>query len=392
MSWHSCSKQIEITDQTAHACTIPHVGGDPLAASAFDFTPDEFHLAAAMCSHMHPIASGAASPEAQMIRSLVAQHVDDVRPDFAIESTADSFKDFVKSYFSGTVGTGLTYLAMIRSGYNWAGHFEHLKPATTIGRTPDFVFSAHGKGTCLVESKGTRSTTRKTFDDTVENGYLKQVEGHLGKLLSNGARATHGYCVGAWMTSVSKAELLVHHSKAAAIGGIGSSTGSDIPASDERSLSLVQRQDAASMFSVVFGAGYGEAIRNGTFEEVPLLIKFDWLDRKWITPVNVHPLGRTRLEFADWALDDAWGFGRPIYAIEAGTARTLLAHFQGGFEPGEPFEGLEPLSQDFMFRARRLGDGAVLPDGLALVRGWRWSNVRLARWNAGTKTIETLRS
>jgi len=389
MAWQYCNKQIEVTGQTPHICTLPHTDGSPLATTTFDFTADEFHLAAAVCSHMHPVAANAAGPEASMIRALVAEHVDDIRPDFAVEASADSFKDFVKSYFSGTVGTGLAYLAMIRSGYNWAGHFEHLKPASTTGRTPDFVFAAEGKGTCLVESKGTRSAGRSPFDDTVEEGYLEQVERHLGVTLANGARASHGYCVGAWMTSVSKAELLVHHTATDTTHGRYAPAGGGGVADDGgRSLALVQQQDVATALSLALGTPYGGAIRNNGLEIQSPLLKFTWLDRQWITggfPYLYRVLSVNGPEAEHhWVLhwdEEGMPFQRPIFAVESTIAKAVFAHFWGQAEPGSAIEGLEPLNPEIIFRAREEGQGAVLPDGLALIRRSFWSKVRPTRWD-----------
>jgi hypothetical protein len=389
MTWMTIDKEIEITRQIAHICTLSGVSGAALSATPFDFTPDEFHLAAAMCSHMHPVTPSAAGPEATMIRSLVAHHVDDIRRDFAIESSADGFKDFVKSYFSGTVATGLAYLAMVRSGYHWAGHFEHLKPAATKGRTPDFVFGAEDKGICLVESKGTRSAAITPFDATVEEGYLQQVERHLGKTLNSGVQASHGYCIGAWMTSVSKAELIVHHSASPAPGGAGA--GDRVQeSSDEMSpgegLAAVQQQDHATAFTLAFGTVTGEAIRAGAIEALPPLAQFSWLDRTWVT--GAYPWIEMRpdldLYFEDLHPADWIGFPparrRYFYAIETSILRAILARFWGGEALVQTPE-LQPLNRDVINLARRERYGAALPNGLALVRRSGRLRGKRVRWN-----------
>lgn len=397
MTWTYCDKQIAITKQTDHGCTVPGVTGGPLAAHIVDFTPDEFHLAAAVCSHMHPVTPSAAGPEALMVRSLVAHHVDDVRPGFAIEASADGFKDFVKSYFSGTVATGLAYLAMIRSGYDWAGHFEHLKPAGTGGRAPDFVFAAQDKGTCLVESKGTRSAARGAFDVTVEEGYLEQVERHLGQTLAHGALASHGYCIGAWMTSVSGAELLVHHSAPPSGTSTANARPDDRPADsgDDPSLSLVQQQDYATAFSIALGDRFARALRGGLVEDLPPLVKFEWWDRQWIASAYQFRFARSGLDQRRWPLHLDWDEDRLtarrryFYAIEAGNLRAVLKHFWGGTEPGRPIEGLAPLDSDLIARPGREGEGAVLPDGLALIRRPHRFRGRFVRWNPHAGQFES---
>src|SRR5438552_3789389 len=82
---------------------------------------------------------------------------------------------------------------------------------TPTARTPDFVFSRPGAAdVALVESKGTRSATVSGFDTTVRDGYTKQVEPHLGHMVGT-ATASHGFCIGGWLTDPAKAELNVHH-------------------------------------------------------------------------------------------------------------------------------------------------------------------------------------
>lgn len=103
-----------------------------------------------------------------MIQALVEQHVDYTSSDFAILKSADQFKDYVKSYFSGTIAAGLAYLAMIADGYVWADHFESIGGGNAYAsQSPDFVFCHGAQGsTALVESKGTRSANSATFDWT----------------------------------------------------------------------------------------------------------------------------------------------------------------------------------------------------------------------------------
>ena len=80
-----------------------------------------------------------------MIRHLVREHVDNISVDFAVMSTADNFKDYVKSYFAGTIASALAYLEMIGDGYVWSDHFENLGGGnTSTKRTPDFVFARPG--------------------------------------------------------------------------------------------------------------------------------------------------------------------------------------------------------------------------------------------------------
>lgn len=381
MNWQTTQKHLEITEEVGHPCTLPGAVGAALGIAGFDFSADELYLAAAVCSHMHPITPSAAGPEATMIRALVCNHVDDTSADFAILSSADGFKDFVKSYFAGTVATGLAYLAMDRSGYNWAGHFEHLKPHGTTGRTPDFVFAAEGRGFCLMESKGTRSNARAYFNNTVEAGYLGQVERHLGNRLRNGVIASHGYCIGSWMTSISKAELLVHHTSAGQHGGGGGGAGQpDLGDPDGGGgLAAIQRLDYATAFTLVFGPSFGNLLRRGAVEDLPALVRVRWLDRNWIT--RLWPFARG-FQSEDGKVQLRYDLGYPPFgfALEENNLRAILGHFTRERGDLERIRGLESLSNDLLARARQEDAGALLTNGLAFIQR-DMTKVTSVRWD-----------
>ncbi len=71
--------------------------------TSITFTPLEFFGATARCLHTHIINPAIVTAESIIISSLVEQHVDDVSTAFYVLSSADRFKDYAKSYFSGTV-------------------------------------------------------------------------------------------------------------------------------------------------------------------------------------------------------------------------------------------------------------------------------------------------
>lgn len=384
--WISSNKRLEIAAQTGHPCATPGVGGSALAVTHLDFGPIDFYLAAAFCSHMHPVAPSAASPEANMMRATVAHHVDDAKADFAIEATADGFKDYVKAYFSGTVATALAFIAMEQNGYSWAGHFEHLRPLTAKGRSPDFVFASPAAGTCLVESKGTRSANTTTFDGVVEDGYLEQVERHLGTTLLNGAVASHGYCVGSWMTSVSKAELLVHHSEASPPGPGGAPPGGarrpdgDV---DGRSVEAVQQQDMGTAFTLAFGEDFGAAVRNGRIDELPELVRIHWMDREWIAATD--RLDGLRVVFTGEADDSSIRVVRillrdHVLAIERKALNAALGRFWAGGDNAAAGQRFVSFDTDMMRLARESG-GALLGDGLAAVPSAGFLRVARVKWN-----------
>jgi hypothetical protein len=87
-----------------------------------------------------------------MIKALVEPHVDNTNNDFAVEKSADNFKDYIQSCFSGTVAAGIAYLTMIGDGYTWSDHFESFSGAgnTSATQKPDFVFAKSGKGLLVI--------------------------------------------------------------------------------------------------------------------------------------------------------------------------------------------------------------------------------------------------
>jgi len=193
MAWTSKLKDLATTDIVGHVNSDPNLIERAPVNTSISFTPLELYGAAARCSHLSFVNPLIATVESDTIEKLVEPHVDDISNDFAILASADKFKDYVKSYFSGTVATGLAYLAMINESYVWSDHFENAGGGNAShARKPDFVFGGHGVGVALMESKGSRSGTLTGFDTTVLDGYVGQVEPHLGYTVG-GAMATHGY-------------------------------------------------------------------------------------------------------------------------------------------------------------------------------------------------------
>jgi hypothetical protein len=403
MTWTTQPKSVGITSTIDHPTAKPLVIGRTLPISEFNFTPAEFYAAAAVCSHMHVVDPLASTPEAEMIASLVKHHVSDDGDRFAILASADNFKDFVKSFFAGAVASGLAYLTMTRSAYHWAGHFEYVAGNVGKERSPDYVFAGQGPGYALMESKGTRSSGRTAFNNEVEEGYLEQVEKHLGKRF-NGVVADHGYCIGSWMTSVSETELFVHHTRLS--GGSGSAGtpgsplsggrrgegGGGIGESDDDTppdggLALVQRHDYATAFSLAFGAVVGVNLRSRLVPDLPPLLRFEWLDRRWLT--NPFALGGTRVtQYTNQKTSvryDAFGIRRAVFAVEEQNVSAVLRYLnepEGQRGPRGGIPGIEAVPRDLIYRAREAPFCAVLPDGLAVFdRLQRWQAAKLVKWN-----------
>jgi hypothetical protein len=348
MSWTTKAKQLSLTRQTPHTSSVTGVVGRSPGFSTISFGPLDLYGAAARCSHLHAVNTALVTPESHMISALIEQYIDDVSSDFAIIVNAATFKDFVKSYFAGTVAAGLAYLAMIDDGYIWGDHYENVGGGNSgVAKSPDFVFTSNGD-VALMESKGTRSARLNAFDGTVESGYVDQVNPHLGYTVGGGI-ATHGFCIGSWLTSPNKAELVVHHTASPVPGGAGAS-GSQ----PGLALTGIQRQNYATAFTLAHSVAVGEQFRSpGTASEDVPFVRIVWRDRVWVTSLNSRA--------CQWWWDDCfffpdndpdlWGIYAPktvppFFAIEETIARASLARFHRTEQGTGDDIRIEPLSRD----------------------------------------------
>jgi hypothetical protein len=259
---------------------------------------------------------------------------------------------------------------MIGDGYVWTDHFENLGGgAPGVTRTPDFVFSRPGtSGVALVESKGTRIATPSAFDARVQDGYLHQVEPHLGHSVG-GAMADHGFCVGGWLTSTTKAELNVHHTDPVPVptGGPGGAAPG-----------TVQRGNYATALRLAHSEGLARQVRRGVLEsgEIPFW-EFEWIGRRFLTAFILSPpaIGFPspppwphELTRNDFRAFRTHAFGVTGFAVERETvAAVLRALAVAAGQPPDAFQ-LEPMSTELSARARD-ASGTLFPDGLAVVTG-----------------------
>ncbi|HXO71638.1 MAG TPA: hypothetical protein VN838_21985 [Bradyrhizobium sp.] len=365
MPWTSLPKDLTTTQITPHKSTSTAVIARPPGSRTLNFTPAEFFGAGARCSNLHIVNPSLVTPESQVIQSLVEQHVDNSSADFAVLQSADNFKDFVKSYFAGTVASGLAYLAMINDGYVWSDHFENIGGGnTTATRTPDFVFARAGQNdVALMESKGTRSAAPTSFDKTVKDGYVGQIEPHLGHRVGT-ATATHGFSIGAWLTSTARAELNIHHTDAVA----ATSTGGSPPGS----IASIQQNNYATAFRLAHSEELSRQIRTSELDaEIPFF-QFEWLGRKWLTSClpdewsyrGGYEYFERLQEIQNENRDLAFGL-QQSFAVERTNAEAILKALSSSREADDPFD-LQPLP-DGLRREARGGEGgsAVFPDGLA---------------------------
>lgn len=363
MPWMHRTKTIGIKQQTPHIIQTPGVVGTALKSASTLFTPLELFGSAARTSYTSVVNPAVVSPESEMMRTLLEQHVDDVSADFAVMASAHAFKDFVGTYFTGAVAAGIAYLAMVRSGYTWVDHFESLLPKLPKARYPDFVFTGHGLGTAFMEAKGTRRASYKDFDKKVEGGYRGQVEPHLGKQLRT-IKATHGFCIGAYLSSATKGELIVHHTDVPA-ATLANPTTAPVRTFDPTISTAVQRGNYARAFLLAHGQQLSSSIRDGAEVESIRFVRFKWRGRSWLT----RPLGfRGDLHFID-----IYPFESELFfAVEEGIAERVLVTFLGATPGKESPLDVEPIGMESPRDIEAISpgeeEGAVFPDGLAVMR------------------------
>jgi hypothetical protein len=392
MPWTTQRKDLGVANTVSHPPRHANVIGRTPTAINFQLTSFELFGAAARCSHLHLINPAIATPELTMVAKLIEQHVDNYSPDFAILSTADNLKDFVKSYFAGTVASGLAYLAMINEGYVWSDHFENIGGGNpTVRRQPDFVFADAGGDVAIVESKGTRSASSSSFGATVRDGYEGQVEPHLGHIVG-GTTATHGYCIGAHMQSTTSADLRIHYTDPPGGGGGGGGGGSDGAntggggggrndadnAGDNQNGSLgeIQRNSFATAFSLAHGPELGLQLRlgEGPYQDVPFF-RFHWLGRTWLSSLGFQFSPGPSNAYIEPHLPvphDLYHRARPplIFAVEQTVAEAALRRFlnaAGEDHLGQPIPPMNPEVRQQIQDSPGEYAGAVFPDGLAIL-------------------------
>jgi hypothetical protein len=386
MAWTSRPKDLSTTATTPHASSKPSILGRAPGVRKINFTPAEFFGAAARCSYVHIINPALVTPESIMVKGLVEQHVDNKSPDFAVLKSADRLKDYMKSSFAGTVASGLGYLAMIADGYVWSDHFENVKGGNRSSkRSPDFIFARPGqRDAALMESKGTRSANAKTFDATVEDGYVSQVEPHLGHVVGT-ATATHGYCIGSWLTSRTKAKLNIHHTDAVAVVRPGRRPRGSIRA--------IQKHNYATAFRLAHSEELSRQMRNDRIEQEEVrFFQFEWLGRKWLTSFMLDTLlDRRHHNFwierlrrrRDWRKDwlDGNRFREPDFAVEESCAVGVLRALSNDRRDDKQFD-INPLPNELCQNARSgEGSAAIFPDGLAVsYNDFSANKCRIAVW------------
>ena len=365
MTWTSKSKNLRVHSVIPH--TEPPSGavkGRAPNVLAMSFSPQELYGAMARCSHLHTVNPDAVTFESEGCRHLISQHVDDTAENFFILESAKRLKDFSRTHMVGVVGAGLAYLQMVRDGYVWCDHFEKLSLAGSAPtkKSPDFVFSRPGNDdVAITESKATSGTQRKSFQARVTRGYQEQVAPFLGMKVG-GSLASHGYSIGSWMTSATRAELLIDHT---AIPETPS------PSHDPGSPIDIRRGNYLTALSLMFGPLIASAIKAGSWPESDIgLLTTTWLGREWLLGFPAPHLG-TRFwggenkklsENIDWT---SWPLINE-FALDLEVAEAVFKSFSGLDTSYDPLTEIEVMNEDLMARARMAG-GAIFPDGLAVI-------------------------
>ena len=219
------------------------------------------------------------------------------------------------------------------------------------------------QGVALLEAKGSRKANSRRFDNRVADGYLDQVEPHLGFNVGN-AIATHGYCVGSWMQSPTKAELFVHATETVAVAS---------GAQPEGTPSQIIRGNYVAALRLAHSEALATQFREGGRGEFVPFLQFEWLEEEWLTSWLVHADDKfaQRVHFLDLDSTEGpfywrwWDRSRSptTFAIEKERALTVLGSY-----PTDHAELLiEPMPQRVRGRAREEIWSAVFPDGLAVV-------------------------
>jgi hypothetical protein len=373
MTWTSSTKTVHTTKVVGHEKIHPNVMGKKPTTSVLQFSPQLLYLAAARASHLHLLSPTISGPEFHMIARLIEPHVDEAGSDFGILGSADRFKDFVGTYFTGTVAAGLALLAMAEEGYIWFAHFEALTGGNDdVKKQPDFAVLGLQPGIGLVEAKGSASNA-KTFRAAVRGGYRDQVEPHLGHVVS-GILATHGYCVGSWLRTGLTAEMHIHHTEPRT----DTDAGTAIVASAQM-IAAIKREHFATVFTLIHGRSLGAAIRTGNEIQAPYFIRVLWEGQSWVSSLGTldwfWPLmERVKLDEFWRAAGWLWPFGPElpyVFALNEGVAGAALKGFLGSPEELieraasiQPFSrGFDPGDQGAALESRE----PLLPDGMALI-------------------------
>lgn len=320
----------------------------------------------ARCSHLHVINPSAATPEAETCRHLLHQYVDDTGDDFAILNTADKLKDFSRTHLAGVVGAGISYLQMIRDGYTWFDHFENLALAESApsSRSPDFVFSRSGDDTVAIsESKATRGSSRKQFDGTVKRGYIEQVSPYLGMTIGSSV-ASHGFSIGSWMTSPTRAEILVHHTE-------------PLPQSADRPGGRpdpidVRRGNYLNILSLLLGPAVSSAAREGEWSaRGSQFVTARWLGHDWL--LGLSPLRHPFSIAEDWepiwpvlGVGPSFLGGFSAFALELEIAKRVFRSLETPNGLPDLLLSL-PVMEDRLIAEASNFDSAVFPDGFAVI-------------------------
>lgn len=181
--------------------------------------------------------------------------------------------------------------------------------------------------------------------------------------------ATHGYSIGAWLTSPTKGELNMHHTAVASVA----------PQAGSGPNTTVQRNNYATAFRLSHGERLSAQIRDGQIEDERIpFFAFDWLGHQWLAGFTTGWFaGQRPVRWAETFryVQDEWReffpahvFRQATFAVESSRALKILRVLSEGPVSEDRGFNLEPMSQPLIREARTVETGAaIFPDGLATI-------------------------
>jgi hypothetical protein len=175
----------------------------PAAQSKLDFTRAELCASMAMTNALSGLSGPAAISLAHAMSQLVTDHVDDIpATPLRFLDSLNYLADSTRSYFSACIGTGIADRYALALGYRFRCNSRELIPS---GRAGDFLYDGSPlppNCAVMVEAKGSLqgNLSFSLFKQKVQQGYVGQVEPHVGKTyptpIGHSLTIAHGYAVG----------------------------------------------------------------------------------------------------------------------------------------------------------------------------------------------------
>ena len=326
----------------------------------------------AMGNALSGLSGPAAISLAQAMSQLMTDHVDDDPPTaLRFQNSVSRLADNARTFFSSCIGTGVADQYALALGYRFRCNSRELIPT---GRAGDFIYDGPPVPTnsaVMIEAKGSLQANLNTaaFWRTVDQGYIGQVEPHIGQTypLANGSGLTivHGYAVGC-AAQVPLVDAIGHVVETVSATGGSSPPGATVATGSSAQIALGNYQGIATLMGddvllrAIEDAKHGQRLKDRG--RSPQTRRFTWRGESFFmfegeeSLAAVHP-------------DDTGGYisrmPPPRFAMWGKVFLSLLSNLQRLPEVWTMPEVPAAL------RSNEFNDGgAVLPDGLALLPPW----------------------